>query len=220
MLATLMMLPLPRAAIFGASAATRKYGARTLAAKSRSKVATSRSAVGPNQLNPALLTKMSTEPTSFTKSPSSAGSFRSAATKRALPPSAVTASTTASPRAASRPCTTTSAPCLPNSSATALPIPEVAPVTSARMPTRSRCPFMSLPFEPERRHKPPSLPASRVGGNEGHFAVGAVFDQMSHRFWRLVERESAVVGGSDVTTGDERHDRFVGFGLLFRRCDE
>ena len=32
------MLPLPRAAIFGASAATRKYAARTLAAKSRSKV--------------------------------------------------------------------------------------------------------------------------------------------------------------------------------------
>jgi hypothetical protein len=37
----LMMLPLPRAAIFGASAATRKYAARTLAAKSRSKVAAS-----------------------------------------------------------------------------------------------------------------------------------------------------------------------------------
>ena len=60
MLAMLMMLPLPRAAIFGASAATRKYGARTFAANSRSKVATSRSAVGPNQENPALLTSTST----------------------------------------------------------------------------------------------------------------------------------------------------------------
>jgi hypothetical protein len=33
------MLPPPRAAIFGASAPTRKYGARTVAANSRSKVA-------------------------------------------------------------------------------------------------------------------------------------------------------------------------------------
>ncbi len=56
------MLPLPRAAIFGASAATRKYAARTLAAKSRSKVATSSSAVDPNQENPALLTSTSTAP--------------------------------------------------------------------------------------------------------------------------------------------------------------
>src|ERR1700729_900180 len=39
MLAMLAMLPPPRAAIFGASAPTRKYGARTLAANSRSKVA-------------------------------------------------------------------------------------------------------------------------------------------------------------------------------------
>ena len=60
MLPTLMMLPLPRAAIFGASAATRKYGARTLAAKSRPKVAGSSSGVGPNQAYPALLTSTST----------------------------------------------------------------------------------------------------------------------------------------------------------------
>src|SRR3989454_11198485 len=41
------------------------------------------------------------------------------------------ASTTALPRAASRPCTMTSSPWRPRSSATALPIPEEAPVTSA-----------------------------------------------------------------------------------------
>src|SRR5579859_7672024 len=62
MLPVLMMLPLPRAAIFGPSAATRKYAARTLAAKSRSKVGTSSSAVGPNQAKPALLTSTSTGP--------------------------------------------------------------------------------------------------------------------------------------------------------------
>ena len=67
------MLPLPRAAIFGASAATRKYAARTLAAKSRSKVATSSSAVGPNQENPALLTRTSTWPACSARSSSSAG---------------------------------------------------------------------------------------------------------------------------------------------------
>jgi hypothetical protein len=39
MLPVLMMLPLPRAAILEASAATRRHGARTLAVKSRSKVA-------------------------------------------------------------------------------------------------------------------------------------------------------------------------------------
>ncbi len=38
MLLMLMMLPLPRAAMPGASAATRKYGARTLLANSASKV--------------------------------------------------------------------------------------------------------------------------------------------------------------------------------------
>ncbi len=67
------MLPLPRAAIFGASAATRKYADRTLAAKSRSKVATSSSAVGPNQENPALLTRTSTGPACPARSSSSAG---------------------------------------------------------------------------------------------------------------------------------------------------
>src|SRR6266487_4674518 len=62
-----------------------------------------------------------------------------AATDRALPPSAVMVSTTAEPRAVSRPCTTTSAPCRPSSSAAARPMPELAPVTRAPMPSRSRC---------------------------------------------------------------------------------
>jgi hypothetical protein len=55
MLATLTMLPPPLAAIRGASAATRKYGARTLLSNSAPYVATSRSAVGPNQEKPALV---------------------------------------------------------------------------------------------------------------------------------------------------------------------
>src|SRR6266566_4496085 len=145
MLLRLIMLPLPRAAIFGASAATRKYAARTLAANSRSKVATPRSAGGPNQENPALLTRTSTGPACSAMSSSWARSPRSAATKRAFPPSAAIASTTAEPRPASRPCTTNSAPLLARRSATARPMPEVAPVTSALRPSRSRCSFMSCP---------------------------------------------------------------------------
>ena len=46
MLLMLMMLPLPRAAMPGANAATRKYGARTLLANSASNVSGFRSAVG------------------------------------------------------------------------------------------------------------------------------------------------------------------------------
>src|ERR1700722_20079547 len=69
-----------------------------------------------------------------------------APTKRALPPAAVTASATAQPRPASRPCTIISAPCRPSSSAAARPIPEVAPVTRALRPSRSRWPFITGTF--------------------------------------------------------------------------
>jgi hypothetical protein len=60
MLATLTMLPPPAAAIRGASAATRKYAARTVLSNTASWVASSRSTVGPNQEIPALLTSTST----------------------------------------------------------------------------------------------------------------------------------------------------------------
>ena len=58
------MLPRPLAAIPGASAATRKNGARTLLANILSNAARSNSAVGPNTAIPALLIRMSTSPTS------------------------------------------------------------------------------------------------------------------------------------------------------------
>src|SRR6266576_1221511 len=110
MLLTLMMLPLPLAAIPGANAATRKNAARTLLANSASNVSTLRSGVAPNQENPALLTRMSISPTALTRRWRSAGSLRSAPTKRAWPPAAAIASTVSAPRAASRPWTMTSAP--------------------------------------------------------------------------------------------------------------
>src|SRR5207245_35405 len=110
MLLTLMMLPLPLAAIPGANAATRKNAARTLLANSASNVSTLRSGVAPNQENPALLTRMSISPTALTRRWRSAGSLRSAPTKRAWPPAAVIASTVSAPRAASRPWTMISPP--------------------------------------------------------------------------------------------------------------
>ena len=52
-------VPWPLATIPGASAATRKNGARTLLANKASNCSTWSSAVGPNTENPALLTKTS-----------------------------------------------------------------------------------------------------------------------------------------------------------------
>src|SRR5690348_8590098 len=176
MLPRLMMLPLPRAAIFGASAATRKYPARTLAAKSRSKVATSRSAAGPNQENPALLTSTSTAPAWSARWSTWTGSRRSAATNRALPPSAVIVSTTAEPRSASRPCTTISAPCRPSSSAAALPMPEVAPVTRALRPSRSRWSLISRPSDRRTCHAVSGL----AGLARSRHGFGGRLDELCH----------------------------------------
>src|SRR5439155_17063811 len=138
MLLTLMMLPLPLAAIPGANAATRKNVARTLLANRASNVATSRSAVAPNQENPALLTNTSISPTVSTRRWRSAGSLRSAPTKRARPPAAAIDSTVSAPRVASRPWTMTSAPSRASCKATARPMPDVAPVTRAFWPWRLR----------------------------------------------------------------------------------
>src|SRR5438445_10798236 len=138
MLLTLMMLPLPLAAIPGANAATRKNAARTLLANRASNVATSRSGVAPNQENPALLTNTSISPTASTRRWRSAGSLRSAPTKRARPPAAAIDSTVSAPRVASRPWTMTSAPSRASCKATARPMPDVAPVTRAFWPWRLR----------------------------------------------------------------------------------
>ena len=86
-----------------------------------------------------MLTSTSTVPTRPARSTSWDGSLRSAAMNRAAPPSALIVPTTAEPRTGSRPCTITSAPCRPSSSAAAFPMPDVAPVTRAPKPSRSRC---------------------------------------------------------------------------------
>ena len=98
-----MIEPPPRAAIFGASAATRKNGALTLLANILSNAAMSNSAVGAKTEVPALLMRMSISPTSFARRCTSSASVRSAATKLALPPKAVISWTVSAPRAASRP---------------------------------------------------------------------------------------------------------------------
>ena len=99
---------------------------------------TSICAVGPKRARPALLTKMSTAPTSSASRRTSAASARSAAMNRALPPAERISWTTSAPRRASRPCTITSAPSRASCTAIARPIPDVAPVTSALSLSRSR----------------------------------------------------------------------------------
>src|SRR5580693_2060472 len=210
MLPMLMMLPPPRAAIFGASAAVRKYGAWMLAVKSRPKVATSSSGVGPNQETPALLTSTSTVSACLARSSSSAGLLRSAAAKRALPPSAVMASTTAWPRTRSRPCTMTSAPCRASCLATAVPMPEVAPVTSALRPSRSRCSFMSCPFSgcilrvcsgARRRYR--NADCTFAGAAGGRLAEGSVFGVLVGWCWRAGagDQVAELVAAGDAELG-------------------
>src|SRR6266852_564476 len=106
-----------------------------------SNVATSSSAVGPHAENPALLTKTSMSPACSASFRISAGLPRSAARKRALPPDRSISSTVCAPRPASRPCTITSKPSVASFTATARPIPDVAPVTSA---LKGRMSAMSL----------------------------------------------------------------------------
>ena len=67
MLPMLMMLPVPLAAMAGAKAATRKYGARTLLANNESNCSTFSSSVGPNTECPALFTRTSMSPTSMAR---------------------------------------------------------------------------------------------------------------------------------------------------------
>src|ERR1019366_4994 len=60
MVVTLTIAPLPRAAMAGASSATRKNGTLTLIANVSSKVSSVVACVGPNEPPPALFTRMST----------------------------------------------------------------------------------------------------------------------------------------------------------------
>src|SRR6201996_4443124 len=133
---TLTIAP-PRPAIFGASAAVRKYGARTLTSNIASKLPRDSSGVGVKPKIPALLTRMSTSSASSASAATASKSARSAATKRALPPAPSISATVSAPRAASRPLITTSAPSPASCFATSRPMPEVPPVTSAFLPSSS-----------------------------------------------------------------------------------
>ena len=127
----LMIDPPPLAAIFGAMVAVRKKGALTFTAIVASKSASLNWSVGPPGKIPALFTRTSTAPASSPRRLTSSKLARSAATNLALPPVDSIAVTTSLPRARSRPLTMTSAPSRASRSATARPMPEVPPVTSA-----------------------------------------------------------------------------------------
>src|SRR3954453_5711226 len=84
----LMIDPPPRAAIFGASAATRKNGALTLIWNSASNAASSVSAVAPMEATPAQLTRTSISAASSATRPTSDISEKFAAMNCASCPSA------------------------------------------------------------------------------------------------------------------------------------
>jgi hypothetical protein len=105
------MAPPPFSAIAGAYAAVSKNGALTSMANMASKPESVVSSVGANSQKPALLTRMSVGPASRISRCTSSGSLRSAAMKRAGALELASSSTTACPRALSRPVTVTAAPC-------------------------------------------------------------------------------------------------------------
>src|SRR6478752_748608 len=149
----------------------------------RSSVLASSSADGPNQANPALLTRMSTSPASSASRSACAGSPRSAPTNRAEPPPFSISATTAAPRSASRPCTITVAPCAASCIAAAWPIPDVAPVTSETLPSRSRTTVGLAMTTPKCRSTDLHLSESAI---DAQFGAG---------------HEAAVIGGQKQCRG-------------------
>ena len=105
--------------------------------KARSKASSSVSAVLPAGNTPALLTSTSTSPTRSSRRLTSSRFDRSAPMKEARPPGGLDrAHDVRRPLCSLRPVMMTSAPALASRSATARPIPEVLPVTTALLPCR------------------------------------------------------------------------------------
>jgi len=142
MLPRLMMLPLPRAAIFGASAATRKYAARTLAAKSRSKVRGRPEPGEPGVVDQHVDRARLLGEVVHLGRAGEVGRHEAGLTAHRGDRAGHREAAIGVP-----PVHDVSAPCRPSSSAAALPMPEVAPVIRALMPSRSRWSFISRPSD-------------------------------------------------------------------------
>lgn len=133
--ALLMMTPCPCFSICASSYFMHRKTPRTFVSKTGSNSCSSCSASGATDPNhPALLNATSRRPNVSTAASISArtavGRVTSVGTNNAVPPIARIAATVASPASRSRLPTTTRAPCLPNASAVARPIPEPPPVMS------------------------------------------------------------------------------------------
>src|SRR5829696_8399037 len=94
---------------------------------------------GPSSITPALLITTSSRPSSATARSTAAiawpWSVTSVSTATARPPSAAIAATSASSRSVRRAATATAAPCPASARAAASPMPLLAPVTSATVPS-------------------------------------------------------------------------------------
>src|SRR5947209_2077467 len=130
-----------------ASAALVQYiSAETLRSSIRFHSPTSASGIGPSSMTPALLTRVSSRPKCATVSATTArarcSSVTSASSTSASPPAARMRAASASSRSRRRATSATCAPCAASATAVASPIPELAPVTSATVP--SSVPAMAL----------------------------------------------------------------------------
>src|SRR5882724_5941282 len=148
-----------------------------------SNAATSSSAVGPHAENPALFTKTSMSPTCSASRRISAGLPRSAARKRALPPDRSISSTVCAPRPASRPCTITSKPSVASFTATARPIPDVAPVTSA---FKGRMSAMPLLLQWRAEHVGVEGRRVALGSIDGHIQATKPCDRLVNQAAHIV----------------------------------
>src|SRR5262245_21127595 len=121
-------------------------------------------AAGPSSITPALLTSVSSRPSSATVrsmvSAACCSPVTSASSTRAVPPSARMVAARESRRSLRRAATATAAPCPARASAVASPIPLDAPVTRATVPS-SRC---AIRFPQDSAASPPRAGSEHLKG--------------------------------------------------------
>ena len=153
--AMLMIRPQPLAIIAGASFCARKNGASRLSLSVASQSPSLISVIGRRTFTPAAETRMSGAPKNAGALPAHSAiaprSVRSQAIDAALLPLAEIRLQATSSSAARRATSTTAAPASARASAIAPPMPELAPVTRATLPVRSKSCGMRIRARPASR---------------------------------------------------------------------
>src|ERR1700730_18313761 len=187
-----MIVPPPRATIFGAIAAVSRNGALTLTANVSSNAASESSWVAPTGKTPALLTRMSTPAARSARAYTASGDLTAARRTSASPPPASIAATTSAPRASLRPLIRTRAPSRASASAVAPPMPEVPTVPRARCPLSS-C-IRSLLSRCWGRQSWPTGSHTIRALTRVETAISARCDDLTQHVERLVSRRKSRIG--------------------------